>query len=113
MLNGTKIYEDAKDVHVSGRVFYVKAADSKIYSDSATTILAEGGDVFSAFLAGNLVLVNDGSICVPTAVKVADGTVSVDILTVVTSTATVVTATAACASGDSATAALFGQIVPA
>ena len=112
VING-KIYEDAKDLHVSGRVVYVKAADSKIYTDSATTTLAEGGDVFSAYITGNLVLVNGGSMCVPTACKVASGTVSVDILTVSSSTATVVTATAACASGDTATAALFGQIVPA
>ena len=113
MVKGTKIYEDAKDLHVSGRVFYVKAADSKIYTDSATTTLAEGGDVFAAFLAGNLVLVNGGKMCTPTDCSVADSTVSVSILTVVSSTATVVTATAACASGDTATAALFGQIVPA
>ena len=112
VING-KIYEDAKDLHVSGRVFYVKAADSKIYTDSATTTLAEGADVFSAYITGNLVLVNAGSMCVPTACKVADSTVSVDILTVSSSTATVVTATAACASDDTATAALFGQIVPA
>ena len=51
--------------------------------------------------------------CVPTACKVDDGTVSIDILTVSSSTATVVTATAACASDDTTTAALFGQIVPA
>ena len=112
VING-KIYEDAKDLHVTGRVFYVKAADSKIYEDSACETLAVGADVFSAYITGNLVLVNGGSMCVPTACKVDDGTVSIDILTVVTSTATVVTATAACADDDTTTAALVAQIVPA
>ncbi len=112
MINGTKVYTDAKDLGVSGRVFYVKAADSKLYLEPACTNKAEGGDVFAAFLAGNLVIVNDGSLCTPTAVTVADSTVSVDILTLVSTTATVVTATAACASGDTKTAADFAKIVP-
>lgn len=112
MINGTKVYTNASDLGVSGRVFYVKAADSKLYLESACTNKAEGGDVFNAFLAGNLVIVNDGSICTPTAVKVADSTVSVDILTVSSSTATVVTVTAACATGDTKTAAEFAKIVP-
>lgn len=113
MINGTKVYTDAKDLNVSGRVFYVKAADSKLYKESACTNKADGGDVFAAFLAGNLLIVNAGSICTPTAVIVDSGTVSVDILTVATNTATVVTVTAACASGDTKTAADFGKIVPA
>lgn len=112
MINGTKVYTNASDLGVSGRVFYAKAADSKLYLESACTNKAEGGDVFNAFLAGNLVIVNDGSICTPTAVKLAEGTVSVDILTVSSSTATVVTLTAAVATGDTKTAADFAKIVP-
>ena len=114
VING-KIYEDAKDLHVSGRVFYAKtdSGTTSLYSDKAQTVAAVGADVFAAYLAGNLVIVNAGSMCVPTACKVADSTVSIDILTVSSRTATVVTATAACASGDTATAALFAQIVPA
>lgn len=113
MINGTKVYENASDVHVTGRVFYAKAADSKLYLEPAYTNEAEGADVFNAFLAGNLRIVNGGSIAVPTAVIVADGTVSVDILTVSSSTATVVTVTAACAADDTKTAAEFAKIVPA
>lgn len=113
MVHNRKIYTDANDLGVSGRVFYVKAADSKLYLEPACTNKAEGGDVFQAFLAGNLVIVNDGSMCTPTAVTVADGTVSVDILTLVSTTATVVTVTAACASGDTKTASDFAKIIPA
>ena len=112
MVNGNKVYTDANDLGVSGRVFYAKAADSKLYLEAAYTNAAEGGDVFQAFLAGNLIIVNDGSIAIPTAVKVADSTVSVDILTVSSSTATVVTLTAAVAAGDTKTAADFAKIVP-
>ena len=54
MINGTKVYTNASDLGVSGRVFYVKAADSKLYLESACTNKAEGGDVFNAFLAGNM-----------------------------------------------------------
>lgn len=115
MVKGSKIYEDAKDLHVSGRVFYAKTASgtTTLYEDSATTVEAKGADVFSAYLAGNLVIVNAGSMCVPTACIVASNVVKVDILTVASSTATVVTCQADCAADDTATAALFGQIVPA
>lgn len=112
MVNGNKVFYDADNIGVSGRVFYAKASDSKLYTDSALTDAADGGAVFQAFLAGVLVIVNDGSIAVPTAVKLADSTVSVDILTVSSSTATVVTLTAAVASGDTKTAADYAKIVP-
>ena len=116
VING-KIYEDAKDLHVSGRVFYAKTASgtTSLYSDKAQTVAAVGADVFAAYLAGNLVIVNAGSMCVPTACVVdsTNSLVKVDILTVASSTATVVTCQAAIASGDTETAALFGQIVPA
>lgn len=115
MVYGNKIYEDAKDVNVSGRVFYAKTASgvTTLYTDSATTVAATGDVVLSAYLAGNLVVVNAGSICVPTACIVADSKVKVDILTVSSNTATVVTCQAAIAQGDTTTAAIFGQIVPA
>lgn len=112
MVNGNKVFYDADNIGVSGRVFYAKASDSKLYTDSALTNAADGGAVFQAFLAGVLVIVNDGAITIPTAVKLAEGTVSVDILTVSSSTATVVTLTAAVATGDSKTAADFAKIVP-
>lgn len=112
MVNGNKVFYDADNIGVSGRVFYAKASDSKLYTDSALTVAADGGAVFQAFLAGVLVIVNDGAITVPTAVKLTEGTVSVDILTVSSSTATVVTLTAAVATGDTKTAADFAKIVP-
>lgn len=115
MVYGTKIYEDAKDVNVSGRVFYAKTASgaTTLYTDSAETIAATGADVLSAYLAGNLVIVNAGSICAPTACVIADGKVKVDILTVASSTATVVTCQAAIAADDTKTVATFNKIVPA
>jgi hypothetical protein len=112
MVNGNRVFYDADNIGVSGRVFYAKASDSKLYTDSALTDAADGGAVFQAFLAGVLVIVNDGAIAIPTAVTVAEGTVSVDILTVSSSTATVVTLTAAVATGDTKTAADFAKIVP-
>ena len=41
------IYEDAKDVNVSGRVFYAKTASgvTTLYTDSATTAAATGGTI--------------------------------------------------------------------
>lgn len=114
MVYGTKIYEDAKDVDVSGRVFYTKTASgtTSLYTDAATTVAAKGADVFDAYLAGNLVIVNAGSICAPTACIVANSKVKVDILTVSSNTATVVTCQATIAADDTTTAALFAQIVP-
>lgn len=114
MMYGNKIYETAKDVGVSCRVFYAKTASgaTTLYTDSATTIAATGDAVLSAYLAGNLVIVNAGSICLPTACIVADSKVKVDILTVSSNTATVVTCQAAIASGDTTTATVFSEIVP-
>lgn len=112
MVNGNKVFYDANNIGVSGRVFYAKASDSKLYTDSALTNAADGGAVFQAFLAGVLIIVNDGAIAVPTAVKLAESTVSVDILTVSSSTATVVTLTATVATGDTKTAADYAKIVP-
>jgi len=112
MVNGNRVFYDADNIGVSGRVFYAKASDSKLYTDSALTDAADGGAVFQAFLAGVLVIVNGSAIAIPTAVTVAEGTVSVDILTVSSSTATVVTLTAAVATGDTKTAADFAKIVP-
>lgn len=113
MVYGTKIYEDAKDVNVSGRVFYAKTASgaTTLYTDSATTIAATGADVLSAYLAGNLVIVNAGSICAPTACIIADGKVKVDILTVSSDTATVVTCQAAIAADDTKTIVEYLKIV--
>ena len=114
MINGNVIYPNANDVNVSGYVFYTKTASgtTTLYSDSATTVAAVGGEVFDRWLAGNLVIVHDGAIYKPTSCKVASGKVTVDILTVASSTATVVTTEAALASGDSKTAVEFAKIVP-
>lgn len=114
MVNGNKVYTDANDLGVSGRVFYFKASDSKLYKDSALTVAADGGAVFQAFLAGNLTIVNDGAIYRATSavVDTTNAKVKVDILTVSSSTATVITAEAAIATGDTKTAADFAKIVP-
>ena len=109
------MYADAKDVPVTGRIFYAKTASgtTKLYEDSATTIEATGGDVFDAFVANNIRVIIGGAIYNVTSAKVDSGKVYVDILTVASSTATVVTAQAAIASGDSKTAADFSKLVPA
>lgn len=115
MINDGKMYEDAKDIHVTGCIFYAKTASgtTKLYEDSANTVEATGGDVFDAFVANNIRVVIDGAIYNVTSAKVDDGKVYVDILTVASSTATVVTAEAAIDSGDTKTATDYTKIVPA
>ena len=114
MVNGNRVFYNADNIGISGRVYYAKTASgtTTLYTDSACTEVAVGGDVYKDYVAGVLMIVNDGSICFPTAAKVASSKVSVDILTVASSTATVVTCEAALASGDTTTAVEFAKIVP-
>lgn len=103
MVNENKVYTDAKDLGVSGRLFYVKSG--ALYSDSATEVAAEGGDVFQAFLAGNLTIVDNGVIYKGTSATLATTTVTVTYGADSSATATVAT-------GDTKTAADFAKIVP-
>lgn len=114
MVNGNRVFYNADNIGISGRVYYAKTASgtTTLYTDSACTAAAVGGDVYKDYVAGVLMIVNGGSICFPTAAKVVSNKVSVDILTVASSTATVVTCEAALASGDTTTAAEFAKIVP-
>lgn len=115
MVHNRKIYTDANDLGVSGRVFYTKTASgtTTLYTDTACTVAAEGGDVFQAYLAGNLTIVYSSAMYVPTSLVIASSTVKADILTVSSGTATVVTCQAAIASGDTKTAADYAKIIPA
>lgn len=114
MVNGNRVFYNADNIGISGRVYYAKTASgtTTLYTDSACTEAAVGSDVYKDYVAGVLMIVNAGSICFPTAAKVASNKVSVDILTVASSTATVVTCEAALASGDTTTAVEFAKIVP-
>lgn len=103
MVNGTKVYTDAKDLNVSGRLFYVKSG--ALYSDSATEEAADGGAVFSSFLAGNLTIVDDGVIYKVTSATLSSSTVTVTYGADGEATATV-------ADDDTKTAADYAKIVP-
>lgn len=115
MVNNGLMYKDAKDIPVTGRIFYAKTTSgtTTLYEDSATTIEAKGGDVFEAFVAYNIRVVIDGAIHNVSSLKVDNGKVYVDVLTVSSSTATVVTAEATIAEGDDKTEADFTKLVPA
>lgn len=103
MVNGNKVYTDANDLGVSGRLFYVKSG--ALYSDSATEVAADGGAVFQAFLAGNLTIVDDGVIYNGTSATLSSSTVTVTYGAEGSATATV-------AEGDTKTAADYAKIVP-
>lgn len=104
MVNGNKLYTDAIDLGVSGRVFYVKTG--ALYSDAATTVAADGGRVFQAFLAGILTIVDTGVIYNATSVTLSSSTVTATYGAEGSATATV-------AADDTKTAADYGLIVPA
>ena len=53
-----KIFDDAKHKNVSAFVVYAKAADSKIYEDSAFTTQAKQADVEDAYNHNRLVVMN-------------------------------------------------------
>lgn len=101
--NGIKVYSDANDIDVSGRVFYVKSG--ALYTDAATEVAATGGAVFQAFLAGNLAIVDTGVIYRATSVTLSSSTVTATYGAESSATATV-------AEGDTKTAEDFAKIVP-
>lgn len=53
-----KIFDDAKHKNVSAFVVYAKAADSKIYVDSAFTTQATQADVEDAYNHNRLIVMN-------------------------------------------------------
>lgn len=53
-----KVYEDAKDVHVSGIHVYVKTSDVYAYADSDYKTKIDAADLKDLFLKG--VYINDG-----------------------------------------------------
>lgn len=115
MVGNGLMYKDAKDIPITGRIFYAKTVSgtTTLYEDAATTIEATGKDVFEAFVAYNIRVVIDGEIHNVSSAKVDTSKVYVNILTVSSDTATVVTAEAAIAEDDTKTEADFTKIVPA
>lgn len=101
--NGIKVYTDAKDIDVSGRIFYVKTG--ALYTDAAAETAAEGGAVFQAFLAGNLTIVDNGVIYKGVSATVSSTTVTVTYGAEGSATATT-------AADDTTTAVEFAKIVP-
>ena len=62
-----KIFDDAKDKNVAKFVVYGKAADSKVYYDSAYTTQVTQADLEDAFKKGRLIVMNSTVALVPVA----------------------------------------------
>ena len=62
-----KIFDDAKHKNVAAFVVYAKAADNKIYEDSAFTSQAKQADVEDAFNHGRLIVMNGAVALIPVA----------------------------------------------
>lgn len=62
-----KIFDDAKDKNVAKFVVYGKAADNKVYYDSAYTTQVTQADLEDAFKKGRLIVMNSAVALVPVA----------------------------------------------
>ena len=62
----SKIFQDAKDVHVVATIIYNKASDAKAYKDAACTVQFKTSELKEAFVKGALIqLANDGGYATP------------------------------------------------
>ena len=62
----SKIYEDAKDLHVVATIIYNKSSDSKAYTDAECTKQFKTSDLKEAFIKGALIqLANNGGLVKP------------------------------------------------
>ena len=82
----TKIFEKANDQHVRTIVFYGKAADSKLYYESAYTTQVTQADLERAFLLGCVLIKDSTTYRVP--VSLAGNKAKTIDVTTVSSTAT-------------------------
>lgn len=83
----SKIYEDAKDVHVRGILVYKKTSDTKAYSDSACTKQFTTSELKDAYLKG-AVIDDAGVLYKPVALKIATGVATITYVTADSATVT-------------------------
>ena len=52
----SKIFEDAKDLHVVATIIYNKSTDTKAYKDSACTVQYKTSELKEAFIKGAIIV---------------------------------------------------------